>query len=153
MHWDQDALVAAIGAVAGKKTVVVARCSGAFAMPWLDSVASVLYQLMPGQAGGQAAANAIVGSINPSGKLPISMPTSIDSTWLGVPLNPVQYPGVGRQQLAAYSARDASQVSSIQCSNSDDYQRADYSIEGLHVGYRWYATPAGKANPPHFHFG
>ena len=35
--WDQDALVASIGASAGRKTVVVARCSGAFAMPWLDT--------------------------------------------------------------------------------------------------------------------
>ena len=38
--FDQDALVTAIGAVAGKKTVVVARCSGAFAMPWLDRCVS-----------------------------------------------------------------------------------------------------------------
>jgi hypothetical protein len=50
--YDQDKLVAAIGAAAGKKTVVVARCSGAFAMPWLGSVAALLYQLMPGQGGG-----------------------------------------------------------------------------------------------------
>ena len=53
--FDQDALVTAIGTVAGNKTVVVARCSGAFAMTWLDKISSVLYQLMPGQAGGEAA--------------------------------------------------------------------------------------------------
>jgi beta-glucosidase len=160
--FDQDALVTAIGAVAGKKTVVVARCSGAFAMPWLDSISSVLYQLMPGQAGGEAAAKAIVGAINPAGKLPISMPTSIDSTWLGTPLNPAQYPGVARHeeeplaraQAAAAAAAAAavaaaepvsSGVSFINCHNSnklypnsttEDYQRADYSVEGLHVGYR-----------------
>eukprot|EP01047_Picozoa_sp_COSAG01_P038346 COSAG01_NODE_3107_length_6575_cov_3.080296_6_plen_270_part_00 len=96
--YDQDKLVAAIGAAAGKKTVVVARCSGAFAMPWLGSVAALLYQLMPGQGGGVAAAAAIAGKINPSAKLPISMPTDIDSTWLGTPLNPAQYPGQSHQE-------------------------------------------------------
>ena len=161
--FDQDALVAAIGAAAGEKTVVVARCSGAFAMPWLDSVSSVLYQLMPGQAGGEAAAKAIVGAINPAAKLPISMPTSIDSTWLGTPLNPAQYPGVARHEEEQLLARpSAPRVSFINCHNSNqlypnstekDYQRADYSVEGLHVGYRWYATPTGMAHPPHFHFG
>ena len=101
---------------------------------------------MPGQAGGEAVANAIVGAVNPSAKLPISMPTSIDSTWLGVPLNPAQYPGLTRaeeQQLAART--EAPRVSRIDCHNSnklypnsttEDYQRADYSVEGLHVGYR-----------------
>eukprot|EP01043_Picozoa_sp_COSAG02_P065304 COSAG02_NODE_9811_length_2103_cov_1.258483_1_plen_332_part_10 len=143
--FDQDALVTAIGAVAGEKTVVVARCSGAFAMPWLDKISSVLYQLMPGQAGGEAAAKAIVGTINPSGKLPISMPVSIDSTWLGTPLNPHQYPGVARHeetpplprsQAIVAAAPISSGVSFINCHNSnklypnsttEDYQRADYS--------------------------
>jgi hypothetical protein len=166
--FDQDALVTAIGTMAGNKTVVVARCSGAFAMPWLDKISSVLYQLMPGQAGGEAAAKAIVGAINPEGKLPISMPTSIDSTWLGTPLNPAQYPGIARDEekpplahLQAVTAATAP-VSFINCHNSnnlypnsttEDYQRADYSVEGLHVGYRWYSTAAGMRHPPHFHFG
>jgi hypothetical protein len=46
----QDDLVAAVARKAGSKTLVLARCSGAFAMPWLANVAAVLYQLMPGQA-------------------------------------------------------------------------------------------------------
>jgi len=40
----QDAMVQTVAA-ANKKTIVVARCSGAFLMPWLDDVKAVLYQV------------------------------------------------------------------------------------------------------------
>ena len=158
---DQDKLVAAIAAKAGSKTCVLARVSGAFAMPWLDNVAAVLYQLMPGQAAGIAAAKAITGQINPQGKLPVSFPPSIDDTWLGTPLNPAQYPGVTKSQEKAAlnrgSARGSSNVSKITCinpqSDTAEWQRCDYSIEGLHVGYRWHATAEGKQHPPVFPFG
>ena len=162
--YDQDKLVAAIAEQSGVKTVVLARCSGAFTMPWLGQVASVLYQLMPGQAGGVAAAKAIAGRVNPQGKLPVSFPTSIDETWLGTPLNPAQYPGVTKAQSAALAAGEplARQMieggaSEYKCvnNNSDtsEWQRCDYSVEGMHVGYRWYATAEGAKHPPLLPFG
>ena len=43
---EHDALVAAVAA-ANPRTVVVARCPGACVMPWVASVPSILFQLMP----------------------------------------------------------------------------------------------------------
>ena len=77
----QDAMVQTVAA-ANKKTIVVARCSGAFLMPWLDDVRAVLYQTIPGQAAGPSAAAAILGEDNPSGKLTLSFPSSMNETWL-----------------------------------------------------------------------
>jgi hypothetical protein len=86
-------------AAANKKTIVVARCSGAFIMPWLDDVRAVLYQTIPGQAAGPAAAAAILGEINPSGKLTLSFPSSMNETWL-----------VRTRRLAASVARTAASL-------------------------------------------
>lgn len=89
----QNAMVTAVLA-ANKNTVVVARCPGACTMPWADAAPSILFQLLPGQEAGNALANAVFGSVNPSGKLPLSFPASMNDTWLGDPVNPAQYPGV-----------------------------------------------------------
>ena len=110
--WQQTMITTV--ARANPRTVVVARCSGAFEMPWLAEVPAVLYQLMPGQAAGHAAAGALLGSINPGGKLTVSFPQNMNRTWLGVgAVNPAQYPGVVR---------------------TNAWAEADYT-EGLEVGY------------------
>eukprot|EP00040_Diaphanoeca_grandis_P025314 m.140041 g.140041 ORF g.140041 m.140041 type:complete len:728 (+) comp30098_c2_seq1:32-2215(+) len=124
----QNEMVSVV-AKANPRTIVVARCSGAFVMPWLDDVEAVLYQLIPGQAAGMGAASVIIGDINPSGKLTVSFPTSMDETWLGTPLNPAQYPGTVR---------------------NNTWQEADYS-EGLEVGYKWYDSQS--THKPLFEFG
>ena len=46
-------------------------------MPWLGSVSAVLEAWFPGIRGGQAIANILFGSVNPSGKLPITFPASV----------------------------------------------------------------------------
>jgi beta-glucosidase len=66
-------------------------------MPWADSARAILMQFMPGQASGNAIAQTIWGLNNPSGKLPVSFPISMNNTWLssppGGPINPSLYPG------------------------------------------------------------
>lgn len=89
----QNAMVTALLA-ANKNVVVVARCPGACTMPWDDAAPAILFQLLPGQEAGNALANALFGVVNPSGKLPVSFPNSMNDTWLGNPVNPAQYPGV-----------------------------------------------------------
>jgi beta-glucosidase len=136
----QDAVVAA-AAAANKKLVVVVRCPGACVMPWLTSVPAVLYQLMPGQESGNALAAAIFGVVNPSGKLPISFPRSMNETWLSpTPNTPVPahiYPGTDRGQ---------------------GFLEADYA-EGLLVGYKYYdelvrtSSPSPPPVTPLFPFG
>ena len=58
-------------------TVVVLFCGCAVELPWLDRVKAVLYMGLPGQAGGQAAANLLTGKCNPSGKLTETWPLSL----------------------------------------------------------------------------
>jgi len=69
----QDALIAAV-ARANSKTVVVLETGGAVFMPWRDQVAGILYAWYPGTAGGEAIANLLFGAVNPSGRLPITLP-------------------------------------------------------------------------------
>lgn len=59
---------------ANANTVVVLLCGSAVECPWADKVRSILYMGLPGQAGGEAAANLLYGRVNPSGKLAESWP-------------------------------------------------------------------------------
>ena len=59
---------------ANPNTVVVLLCGSAVECPWADEVKAVLYMGLPGQAGGEAAAELLYGRINPSGKLAESWP-------------------------------------------------------------------------------
>ena len=61
-------------AKANPNTVVVLLCGCAVECPWADSVKAILYMGLPGQAGGEAAADLLYGRVNPSGKLAESWP-------------------------------------------------------------------------------
>jgi beta-glucosidase len=106
---DQDALVAAVAA-ANPNTIVVMENGGAQVMPWLASVSAVLEAWFPGQQGGSAIANLLFGTVNPSGKLPITFPASVSQ----LP-NPV-----------IATPPDATTPFPV-----------DYSA-GFNVGYKWY---------------
>ena len=68
-------LVEAVAA-ANPNTVVVLLGGSAMELPWADRVKVILYMGLPGQAGGQAAANLLTGKANPSGKLTETWPMS-----------------------------------------------------------------------------
>ena len=59
---------------ANANTVVVLLCGSAVECPWADQVKAILYMGLPGEAGGEAIANLLYGSVNPSGKLAESWP-------------------------------------------------------------------------------
>jgi beta-glucosidase len=62
----------------GKPVVVVVVSGKVVSEPWInDSIPALLYAWEPGQAGGQAIAEILFGKVNPSGKLPITLPKSI----------------------------------------------------------------------------
>jgi len=128
-----DSLVAAVAAVQ-PNTVVVVRCPGPCLMPWLDDVPAVLYQGLAGQEAGRALADVLFGTVNPSGKLALSFPSSMECTWLS-PLgcgavNAAQFPGTVR---------------------GGPFPETDFS-EALEVGYRFFdAHP--EQPPPLFPFG
>ncbi len=69
----QEELIRRVAAT-GTPTVVVLVGGSATTMPWLDSVGAVLLAWYPGQEGGHAVAEVLLGNVNPSGRLPITFP-------------------------------------------------------------------------------
>ncbi|MFG3259586.1 glycoside hydrolase family 3 C-terminal domain-containing protein [Streptomyces sp. NPDC048172] len=69
----QDELVARVAA-ANPDTVVVVNAGAPVLMPWRERVAAVLLSWFPGQAGGSALADVLLGSAEPGGRLPTTWP-------------------------------------------------------------------------------
>lgn len=86
----QDELIRAV-AQANPNTVVVLNCGSPVSMPWLDEVPALLLAYYPGQEWGNALANILLGTVNPSGKLSFTIPKRYQD-------NPtfINYPG-GRE--------------------------------------------------------
>ena len=77
LYGEQLALVQAVQA-SGTPTVVVLINSRPLAEPWLvENVDALIEAWEPGALGGQALAEIIFGQVNPSGKLPITIPRSV----------------------------------------------------------------------------
>lgn len=103
----QDALISAVTA-ANPHTIVVIYSSSATLMPWANQVAGILYAWYPGQENGNALAQVLFGDVNPSAKLPVTIPASASQVCASTT---AQWPGL--------------------------LGHVSYS-EGLQVGYRWY---------------
>ena len=69
----QDDLVRAVAGVA-RRTVVVVNAATPVLMPWLDEVGAVLWIGLPGQEGGHAVADVLVGRAEPTGRLVTTFP-------------------------------------------------------------------------------
>ena len=72
---EQDALVEAVAAAA-TRTVVVVNAATPVLMPWLASVDAVLWAGLPGQEGGHAVAAALLGELEPAGRLVSTFPAA-----------------------------------------------------------------------------
>jgi beta-glucosidase len=92
----------------------------------------VLQAWYPGGRGAEAIADVLFGTVNPSGRLPITYPASLDQT--------------PRPKL---DGADTIRVDFIGREGSQALS-ADYDIEGSDVGYRWFAA---KGQKPLFPFG
>lgn len=132
---NQDQLIAAVAA-ANSRTVVVLETGGPVLMPWLGKVPAVVQAWFAGNRGGHAIARVLSGAVNPSGRLPITLPASLAQ----VP-NPV-LPGSDRITLKPGS--DLYDMPKEVQSLTISYP------EGSDVGYRWYARNGYK---PLFSFG
>jgi beta-glucosidase len=113
---DQDALIQAVAA-ANPDTVVVLNTGDPVLMPWAGRVASILEMWYPGQEGGAATADVLLGNAEPGGRLPVTFPAAEYDT--PVAGSPERYPGV---PLAGAPAG----------------QTVEQYSEGIFVGYRWY---------------
>lgn len=128
----QDALIEAVAA-ANPNTIVVLETGGPVVMPWLDKTAAVLEAWYPGARGGEAITSILYGDTNPSGRLPVTFPASIDQ----LP-HPV-LPGSDTIPDDLEGRGKPGQTLTI-----------DYDVEGADVGYRWFARTNAK---PTFAFG
>jgi beta-glucosidase len=118
----QDELVASV-AGANPRTVVVLQNGGPVAMPWLSKVPAVLEAWYPGTSGGEAIANVLFGTVNPSGHLPATFPAS-------------------EQQLPRPTLDGDPKQPEMQFT-------VNYT-EGAAVGYKWFDL---KGHKPLFPFG
>jgi beta-glucosidase len=85
---DQDDLVFAVAAAA-RQTVVVVNAATPVLMPWIGEVDAVLWAGLPGQEGGHAVAAALLGDIEPAGRLVTTFPAGDGQApaWSVTPVN------------------------------------------------------------------
>jgi beta-glucosidase len=104
-----ETMIADVAAV-NPNTIVVINSGGPVVMPWLNDVAGVFENWYGGDETGAAVAALIFGTVDPSGKLPVTFPASLSQ----VPAQTeAQWPGTSTG--------------------------VDYS-EGVDIGYRWYQS-------------
>ena len=109
----QDELVAAVCA-ANPRTVVIVNAGSPVAMPWLDAAGAVLLPWYPGEEGADALADMLVGLVEPSGRLPVTLPERREDTPAGD--DPTHYPGMdgkvmyAEKSLVGYRHYDARSI-------------------------------------------
>jgi beta-glucosidase len=108
---DQDRLIEDIAAV-NPNTVVVLNVSEPIAMPWLDKVKAVLLMWYPGDEGGFATADVVLGRVSPAGRLPFTWPRRLQDNVANDPAHP-ERSSAGVDGQTVYS-------------------------EGILIGYRWF---------------
>ena len=79
LPWEQDALVDAVVA-ANRRSVVVVNASAPLTLPWVENAGAVVWQWFPGQEGGPALADILLGKESPSGRLPTTLPVRLEDT-------------------------------------------------------------------------
>ena len=91
----QQELVEAIVAT-GRPTVVTLIGGRVFALPWIAAnVAAIVQAWLPGEEGGTAIADVLLGHVNPGGRLPVTMPRTVGQ----VPVHGTHRSGGGRSQF------------------------------------------------------
>ena len=125
LPYNQQDVIEALAEVA-KKFVVVNISGSPVSMPWADKADAIVQGWYGGTESGNALADVLTGKVNPSGKLPFSVPFKYED---GPIKTESQYPGVKQE--------------------GDQYWQTHYS-EGVYIGYRWYDS---KDVPVQWPFG
>ena len=125
LPYDQQDVIEALAEVA-KKFVVVNISGSPVSMPWADKADAIVQGWYGGTETGNALADILTGKVNPSGRLPFSVPFKYED---GPIKTERQYPGIKEE--------------------GDQFWQTHYD-EGVYVGYRWYDS---KGVPAQFPFG
>ena len=125
LPYNQQDVIEALAEVADK--FVVVNISGSpVSMPWADKADAIVQGWYGGTESGNALADVLTGKVNPSGRLPFSVPFKYED---GPIKTERQYPGIKEE--------------------GSRFWQTHYD-EGVYVGYRWYDT---KQVPVQFPFG
>ena len=142
LPFGQDRLIEQLAAA--NRNIIIANISGnAYAMPWLDKVAAVLQSWYLGTMIGPTMAGIISGEVNPSGKLPFTIPRRLDDN-SAHHFGDISYPGI--EGTSAGSAVDDFKGADVSAGNDPVQQYAD----DIFVGYRWHDS---RHIAPLFAFG
>jgi beta-glucosidase len=118
---DQDVLIRRVAA-ANPRSIVILNTGGPVTMPWKDSVRAILEMWYPGQEGGWATADLLMGRANPGGRLPVTFPDKIEDT---------------PSRAAGHPERWAPPPPPGTSGLNPNAPPVTFS-EGIAVGYRWY---------------
>ena len=125
LPYGQDELIEALAEI--NPNLIVVNISGSpVAMPWADKVNAIVQAWYGGSENGHALADVLTGAVNPSGKLPFTMPKALAD---GPIKTERQYPGIEVEGLPYWE---------------------EYYDEGVFIGYRWYST---QSIPVQYPFG
>jgi beta-glucosidase len=108
---DQNQLIEDIAAV-NPNTIVVLNVSQPVALPWLSKVKAVVQMWFPGDEGGWATADILLGRVSPAGRLPFTWMRNMDQAPANDPKHPER--------------------------SSKGVDRKTTYAEGVNVGYRWF---------------
>ena len=126
LPYGQEKVIEALAPVA--KNLVVVNISGSpVAMPWADKADAIVQGWYGGTESGNALADVLTGKVNPSGRLPFTVPFKYED---GPIKTEAQYPGIKEE--------------------GDQFWQTHYS-EGVYVGYRWYSSNKIKVQFPFGH--
>jgi beta-glucosidase len=157
---NQNDVITAVAA-ASPNTVVVLNTGDPVFMPWAANVNAILQMWYPGQMGGPATANVVLGNVNPSGKTPVTFPDALapigqrfpqdtqpapcadntgGSSYYGqgnqpLPGNPGNcplYPGIYTPGFLGTNSH------SFRTINFSDQDLGGVMGNGIFQGYRWY---------------
>jgi beta-glucosidase len=129
----QDDLIQAVAA-ANPDTVVALNTGDPVLMPWASAVRSILEMWYPGQQGGPATADILLGKADPGGKLPVTFPADAthfssydpNCTDTSATGNCPLYPGVvGPSPFLPGATTSFRTITGM-------------AVNGIFEGYRWY---------------
>ncbi len=135
---NQDELIAKVAA-ANPHTIVVVESGGPVTMPWAGQVSAIMEAWFAGSKGSDAVANVLFGAVNPSGKLPVTFPKSVED----LPHPAIVKPP--KESIPNYRQHDSWR----QIAAGLPAFQVTYN-EGVKVGYKWYDA---ENKPVLFPFG
>lgn len=126
LPYGQEEVIDALSKVS-RKLVVVNISGSPVAMPWADKADAIVQGWYGGTESGNALADVLTGKVNPSGRLPFTVPYRYED---GPIKTQAQYPGIKEE--------------------GDQFWQTHYS-EGVYIGYRWYSTKGIEVQFPFGH--